>query len=117
MSFSLPKEWQDWLNLLLGIWLCVSPWALHFTDDGMATNNVVGVGFLVIVAEVFTFSALRVWEEWINFGLGAWLIVSAWVLGVTTPYARIDFVASGLVLFLLAAYEIWDARRDPVGRT
>ena len=27
-SLSLPKHWEDWANLVLGIWLLVSPWLL-----------------------------------------------------------------------------------------
>ena len=63
MGFSLPKEWQDWLNLLLGIWLLISPWALHFMDDSVATNNMVAAGFLVVVAEVLTFSREKLLER------------------------------------------------------
>jgi SPW repeat len=113
MSFSLPKEWQDWLNLLLGIWICVSPWALNFTDNATATRTAAAVGFLIIVSEVFTFWALRLLQEWINALLGGWLVVSAWLLDTSASIARGDFVASGVAVVLLAVYEIWDARRHP----
>jgi len=113
MSFSLPKVWQDWVSLLLGIWLCVSPWVLHFTDDLAATNNVVIVGFLMIAAEVFTFSVLRIVEELIDVILGAWLVISVWQLGISTPTARIDLIVSGLVVLLFSIYEIWENRRTP----
>jgi hypothetical protein len=116
MSFRLPKELQDWVNLLLGIWICVSPWSLQFIDDVAAAENAVGIGFLVITAEVFTFSRLRPLEEWINIGLGAWLVISPWVLNVTKASAKINFVASGLALGLLAAYELRDSRRKPIRR-
>ena len=109
LSFS--REWQDWCNLLLGIWLCLSPWVLRFVDDREATENAVAVGFLIIVAEVFTFSMLRVVEEWINVVLGMWLVVSVWALEITASTAKGDLVASGLLICLLAVYEIWDARR------
>jgi hypothetical protein len=115
MSFSLPKEWQDWLNLVLGIWICVSPWALNFTDNASATRIAVAVGFLIIVSEVFTFWALRSLEEWINVLLGAWLIISAWLLDISPSITKIDFIVSGVAVVLLAVYEIWDARRHPIG--
>jgi SPW repeat len=110
MRFSFPKEWQDWVNLLLGVWLCVAPWILHFTDDVAATNNVVLVGFLVICSEVFTFSALRIVEEWIDVVLGAWLVISVWSLSISTPIARIAIIVTGLVVLLFSFYEIWDNR-------
>ena len=110
-KFSFSREWQDWCNLLLGIWLCLSPWLLGFADHRAAAENVVAVGILVIVAEVFTFSMLRVLEEWINVALGLWLVASVWALDTTTLAAELDFVVSGLLLALLALYEIWDAMR------
>ena len=30
MGVSLPKQWEDWCSWLLGLWLCISPWALLF---------------------------------------------------------------------------------------
>ncbi len=115
MSFSLPKEWQDWLNLVLGIWVSASPWALNFSDSAPATRTAVAIGFLIIVSQVFTVWALRFLEEWINVLLGAWLMVSAWLLEISAPIAKADFTISGLAVILLAAYEIWDARRQPIG--
>jgi hypothetical protein len=109
LSFS--REWQDWCNLLLGIWLCVSPWVLGFADDRVAAENAVFVGFLIILAEVFTFSMLRAVEEWINVALGAWLVGSIWVLEITALAAKVDLLVSGMLVALLAAYELWDARR------
>jgi len=86
---------------------------LHFTDDLAATNNVVIVGFLMIAAEVFTFSVLRIVEELIDVILGAWLVISAWQLGISTPVAKIDLIVSGIVVLLFSIYEIWDNRRTP----
>jgi hypothetical protein len=33
MSFSWPKDWQDWVSLFLGIWLCLSIAASIFYDS------------------------------------------------------------------------------------
>ena len=115
MSFSLPKEWQDWLNLLLGIWVCLSPWALKFADNASATRTAVVVGFLIIASQVFTVWALRLFEEWINVVLGAWLVISAWLLEAGAPIANVNFTVAGLAVVGLAVYEIWDARRHPIG--
>jgi hypothetical protein len=110
-KFSFSREWQDWCNLILGIWLCLSPWLLGFASERAAAENAFAVGILIIVAEVFTFSMLRVVEEWINVVLGLWLAASVWILAVTVAAAKVDFVVSGLLIALLALYEIWDARR------
>jgi len=28
------RHWQDWLNLLIGVWLFISPWAVGFASSG-----------------------------------------------------------------------------------
>src|SRR3974390_2389681 len=48
-------SWQEWANLLLGIWLIVSPWLLGFAHT-RAMHYSIGVG----VAVAF-FSALELW--------------------------------------------------------
>jgi hypothetical protein len=114
MAIRVSRNWQDWCSLLLGIWVCVSPGLLQFTDDSIATRNIAGVGFLIILAEVFTFSALRELEEWINLALGAWLIASPFLLDMTSFVAKADAMISGLLVVLLSLYEIWDSSR-PAG--
>jgi hypothetical protein len=39
-------QWEEWLNLLLGLWVLVSPWALGFQGTTAAWVHIV-VGILV----------------------------------------------------------------------
>ena len=50
--------WEEWVNLVLGLWLVISPWALQFAahTNIMWTNVVLGV----LVAAV---SAWAVWDH------------------------------------------------------
>ncbi|BCP65887.1 SPW repeat protein [Thermus thermophilus] len=41
------RKWQDWANLVLGLWLVLSPWILGFSGTSSATWNAVIVGLLV----------------------------------------------------------------------
>jgi hypothetical protein len=111
-ELSLPKQWEDWANWAFGIWLCISPWALEFDLDPVPTRNAVIVGFLIILAEVVTLSVFRPWEEWINVALGAWLVVSPWVLGIAAPVATANFVVVGALVIVLALYEMRAAERE-----
>ncbi|SFP35517.1 SPW repeat-containing protein [Mesorhizobium sp. NFR06] len=56
-TLSVFAEWEEWVNLVLGLWLIVSPWLLKFAADTnvMATHVVLGV--LVVAA-----SAWAVWD-------------------------------------------------------
>ena len=111
-AFSLPKHWEDWLGAALGVWLCASPWVLQFArDDTVATQNAFLVGLLLIVVETVVLFAFRPWEEWINVVLGAWLVISPWVLNISQTAAVANFVIVGLLVLGLALYEVWDVRR------
>jgi hypothetical protein len=111
MTFTPPRQWEDWCDWALGIWLLLSPWILLFERDSIAMRNAVIVGGLVILTEAVTLSVFRVWEEWINVVLAAWLVVSPWALGVTSPAAKADFVVVGLLIASLALYQVATARR------
>ena len=112
LRFAMPRHWEDWINILLGLWLWLSPWALQFAgEDRAAAANAVLVGTLLVFAEALILSAFEPWEEWIGAGIGAWLIASPWVLGVTDPMARADFIAVGALVLVLSLHEIWEERR------
>jgi hypothetical protein len=113
VTFTPPKQWEDWCDWALGIWLMLSPWVLLFEYDTIATRNAVVVGLLVVAAEAVTLSYFRVWEEWINIALGAWLVVSPWILAIATVAAKANFVVTGVIIAALACYEVWEAGRQP----
>jgi hypothetical protein len=48
-------DWEEWVKLLLGIWLIVSPWLLGFAHTS-AMHYSIGIG-----ATVAFFSALELW--------------------------------------------------------
>ena len=95
MGVSLPKQWEDWCSWLLGLWLCISPWALLFDLDSTATKIAVISGVLVILAELLTLTVFRSWEEWIS-----------------SSTAKTNFLVIGALIGVLALYEIWTARRQ-----
>lgn len=45
-------EWEEWINLVVGLWILVAPWALHFSGsrDAVRTHVIVGVVVAVIAA-------------------------------------------------------------------
>ena len=49
-------EWEEWINLALGVWLVVSPWLLGFTALGYALWTNVILGVLI--------AAVAAWELW-----------------------------------------------------
>ena len=49
-------EWEEWINLLLGVWVLVSPWVLSFSAQTTARWAHVGIGLIVAVM-----ADLRLW--------------------------------------------------------
>lgn len=100
------KRWQDWSNLVLGVWTFVSPWALGFA----ASTNMAARAMWILGAAIVVFAASAVymhkaWEEVINILLGICLIVSPWVLGFADQSApTTSAVITGL---LVTAFAIW----------
>jgi hypothetical protein len=74
------KHWQDPLNLVLGLWMLVSPWALQYQLENYPTWNAVVLGILIAAAALWALFQVKAWEEWTNVVFGVWLIISPWVL-------------------------------------
>jgi len=51
------REWEEWLNLLAGIWVVAAPWVLGFTAITFAMWVHVVLGLLVAAA-----AAWEIWE-------------------------------------------------------
>jgi hypothetical protein len=113
VAFTPPKQWEDWCDWALGIWLMLSPWILVFHYDPVATRNAVVVGLLVVLAEAVTLTVFRPWEEWINVALGAWLAVSPLALAITNVTVIVNFVVVGTLIAGLALYEVQETSRAP----
>jgi len=52
-AMSVPKAWEEGLNILLGAWVAVSPWVLEFASSKDATTNAVVIGGLVTLLAVW----------------------------------------------------------------
>ena len=99
------KRWQDWLNLLIGIWLFISPWVIGFAGgDSAASWNAWILGVAIVVFSAIAVSMPQAWEEVINILLGIWMVISSWVIGVTTRAAETNAVIVGLLVILFAAW-------------
>jgi hypothetical protein len=101
------RHWQDDINLLLGIWLFISPWVLGYADAQTAAWHSWGLGLLIGVGALMALIRFFAWEEWINAAFGVWLIVAPWLLGFSgESVAMWNHVVIGVLTAVLA---IWSA--------
>jgi SPW repeat len=105
------KRWQDGGNLLLGVWLFISPWALNYAAGmPIAAWNATILGAAIVVLAAVAMYMPRVWEERINMALGVWMIISPWVLRFATEKnLMMNAVIIGVLVTGLAA---WAMLRD-----
>ena len=101
------KHWQDPANLVLGLWMVISPWALSYQAEATAVWNAVILGALVVALAVFELFQVKAWEEWASVALGAWLVISPWVLGFgIVAGATWNAVIVGLAVAALALWAL-----------
>ncbi|MFJ9060920.1 SPW repeat protein [Streptomyces sp. NPDC102409] len=93
---------------LLGLFCAVSPWVLHFTasQPSLVTHNlVIGIA-IAVLALCFTAMPERMTGMSMAIvALGAWLIVSTWVVGQSPDMGVIlnNVIIGGLAIVLGAA--------------
>lgn len=117
-------KWPSGVNVLAGIWLILAPAVLGYTglDQAVWNDRVVGVAvFILAMARIAAPVRFEV-ISWINFVLGAWLVVAPFLLAYTvvgdpagatgSPSAA---VANDIIVgILIIAMAVWSARAGGV---
>ena len=107
----MSHQWRDVANLILGLWMLISPWVLSYIDQPTAAWNAHIVGIIVAVAAIAALLAFHKWEEWVNVVLGIWLIVSPFLLGYAMlSNALWNQIVLGAIIGILA---LWTAVASP----
>ena len=101
----------DVVNLILGGVLFFSPW-LFDLSAGAQWQTASVVGIIIAVLSIAALACFAVWEEWFLLVAGIGLIVSPWLLGFQNSDAMMIDVVIGLVVAMLAAFEVWAVRED-----
>ena len=89
------------LNVVLGIWVLISPFALGFASMQAAMWNDIATGIAVLVLAAVR-STQNQASAVFNVLLGGWLIVSAFVLGFSTPVPFWNNIVLGIIIAISA---------------
>lgn len=107
------------LNVIAGIWLFLAPFALGYRDtSGNAMWNDLIIGASVVVLALMRVMSPRATAElsWVNFVLGAWLVVAPLVLNYNdarvTVAPTLNDIILGLIILALAGWSASAGRRD-----
>ena len=80
------KSVQDWVNLVCGVLLFISPWVLGFSGDMMAARTAWVGGIVIAVMAIAALVQFAEWEDWVALIAGVLMIISPWVLGFAAMY-------------------------------
>lgn len=107
------------LNVLAGMWLILAPSALGYRESGsdaMWNDSIIGAGIALLALVRVTSPRATAELSWVNFVLGAWLIVAPFVLGYGAGpnafAATSNDIIIGLVVLVLAAWSATRGRSD-----
>lgn len=117
MKGTMPSsyQWPNWLNILLAIWLFISPWVLQFATNTTAAWNAWVVAIVIAVLSIAALSKLATWEDWVNLVLGVWLFFSPWILGYSEiGNALGNALIVGIICAILAIWGLTAARRAEI---
>lgn len=128
MSSSTPRlandqlRWATGLSIIAGLWLLISPFILGYSDRTNAVwdDVILGIAIAIIAALRLWWFSDMAWLSWLNLILGAWVVISPWVLGFSDQStAMADNVIVGVIVFILSGWAAMTAPgrvRDEVRR-
>lgn len=118
------ERWRDWVMLVFGAWLFLSPWILGFAvgapvgaeeavgGPGAAAWNAWIFGVVVVALAIWAIVRFAQWQDWLSGIVGVWLVIAPWVLGFgSLAAAAWNHVIVGLLVLAFAAWELWDVRQ------
>jgi len=96
-----------WINLILGVWLIVSPFLLGFAGMGLSRSNVI-FGIIIAILSLFQVSSPSesTWAGWLSALFGIWVLISPFILGFVGMGALWNGIIVGIVVAIVA---IWAA--------
>jgi hypothetical protein len=101
-----PEAVLDIYNLVLGVFLFVSPWLFAFAH-GTAGIDVRASGAAIAAASVAALLTFAEWEESLALVAGLSLAISPYALGFPHTAAMHISMGFGLAVAYFAALELW----------
>jgi hypothetical protein len=106
--FKIHHTWEDWVGMVLGVLIGLSPWLAGEQGDQAVMWNAVIVGALVIALAALELAGLQRWEEVGEIACGLWLIVAPFVFGYAgAGTLRFWHFVLGVLVAIVAAVELW----------
>ena len=98
--------WQEWTNVVIGLWLTASPWILGTASREsrqMIAACVIG-GLLIAAFALWAIYSDEKWQDWMLVLISLWLLIAPGTLQYTVPEILWNNV---LVGFAVATFAFW----------
>ncbi len=94
--------WAHFVNLLLGVWLIASPFALGYRSAGLTWSDVAS-GALIVVFSMFSFPRRTgTYARWANCFVGIWLLFAPLVFWAPTSAGYMNDTLTGALVIAFA---------------
>jgi len=109
--FSIHRPWEDWVSMLLGVLIGLSPWLAGHPASPAIEWNAVLIGVIVLGLAQLEYVSLKRWEEVFEIVVGLWLVASPFIFGYVDAgsLAYWHYILGALVAFfgLLELWQDW----------
>lgn len=106
--FDAHRNWEDWVSMLLGVLIGLSPWLSGQMGSQAIMLNAILVGAVKFVLGEYEAADLHRWQEGCEIALGSWLVASPFIFGYSADgVLRFWHFVLGAVTVILAVLELW----------
>src|SRR4051812_49250890 len=118
MPNELPHERRvrvlDGISALLGLWLIISPWIVGAPGQKVATSGIAVGAVILVLAAIRVLYKHTAAMGWVISLLGAWTIMSPWVLGQTSgDFRSWNYILVGVIVAALEVYSLTSSATQP----
>lgn len=99
---SSASGWKNSIELVIGLWLLLSPLALGFFSNPVASLVTILVATVVFFVSQLGLANQQPWEEWVNLIAAVVLIGAPWIFGYAFIGAAVwnSVICGGLLVLL-----------------
>ena len=99
---SSASGWKNSVELVIGLWLLLSPLALGFFSNPVASLVTILVATVVFFVSQLGLANQQPWEEWVNLIAAVVLIGAPWIFGYASIGAAVwnSVICGGLLVLL-----------------
>jgi hypothetical protein len=114
-------RWQNWLGLLVGIYILAIPWILpgiFSLSPASVMTDVAGsvTGLAIVGISLLGIVEPEIWIDWLKFLLGFGILVTPWLFRFSDNiFLAFNFVFAGMLLIIVSGLA-FASRRPKIGR-